>query len=84
MCKHGTLVEVIIDGEKRKIDSCIAPLIQALNDKGIKTLNSCCGHSTTAMDIIIDPDNVRIWWVEGVMRISLISWKQWRENQPPV
>lgn len=26
------------------IDACIAPLIQALNDGGIPTVASCCGH----------------------------------------
>ena len=26
------------------IDSCIAPLVQALNDGRIKTTASCCGH----------------------------------------
>jgi len=26
------------------IDRCIAPIIQALNDGGIPTVASCCGH----------------------------------------
>ena len=26
------------------IDKCIAPVIKALNDAGIETLESCCGH----------------------------------------
>lgn len=26
------------------IDECIAPLIQALNDAGVVTVASCCGH----------------------------------------
>jgi hypothetical protein len=26
------------------VDSCIAPIIQALNDAGIYTSQSCCGH----------------------------------------
>lgn len=26
------------------IDACIAPIIKALNDGGIKTTNCCCGH----------------------------------------
>ena len=28
----------------RGIDSCIAPLVQALNEAGIYTSQSCCGH----------------------------------------
>ena len=26
------------------IDRCIAPIIKALNDAGIETIASCCGH----------------------------------------
>lgn len=26
------------------VDPCIAPLVQALNDAGIETMASCCGH----------------------------------------
>lgn len=27
-----------------KIDSCIAPIVKALNDGGVETVASCCGH----------------------------------------
>lgn len=27
-----------------KVDACIAPLVQMLNDYGIETLGCCCGH----------------------------------------
>ena len=27
-----------------KVDACIAPIVQALNDAGIDTTSSCCGH----------------------------------------
>lgn len=26
------------------VDPCIAPIVQALNDAGIATIASCCGH----------------------------------------
>lgn len=56
MCKWGN--EVILNvpimaesshtGEvrwvDRGIDRCIAPIVQALNDAGILTGGSCCGH----------------------------------------
>lgn len=32
------------DGNKRGIDACIAPIVQALNDAGVGTAASCCGH----------------------------------------
>lgn len=56
MCKHGD--EVILrvpipailsyTGEFRwdckGVDACIAPIVAALNDAGIYTSSSCCGH----------------------------------------
>ena len=30
--------------EKKGVDSCIAPIVKALNDAGIYTGGSCCGH----------------------------------------
>ncbi len=46
MCDQGTYSEVKIVGGKvlTTIDSCIAPIIQALNTAGIETVASCCGH----------------------------------------
>ena len=58
MCKHGD--EVILrvpipanlsyTGEFRwdlkGVDACIAPIVAALNDAGIYTSSSCCGHGT--------------------------------------
>lgn len=56
MCKHGTHVEMELlcaakishTGQDRqkltKIDACIAPIVKALNDAGIVTEGSCCGH----------------------------------------
>lgn len=56
MCEwgHTKLLEVTIPANhsstgkpKRKtvdIDSCIFPIVKALNDAGIATLASCCGH----------------------------------------
>ena len=54
MCKWGTSKPVYVirranpfvkDGwHKVYVDSCIAEEIQMLNDNGVITLNSCCGH----------------------------------------
>jgi len=33
------------------VDACIAPIVQALNDAGIETLGSCCGHGIMSGDI---------------------------------
>lgn len=34
-------------------DPCIAPLVKALNDAGIKTIASCCGHGHRPPSIIL-------------------------------
>lgn len=56
MCSYGTHTEVLCwqpphltwDGIERltptKVDSCIAPIVAALNLAGIRTTQSCCGH----------------------------------------
>ena len=59
MCKWGTYTEVEVTipahlshtGEAHKkickIDSCIAPIVKALEDGGIMMTASCCGHGKT-------------------------------------
>jgi hypothetical protein len=56
MCKYGEYERVKVTvpsdlsftGKDRKavklIDKCIAPLVRALNQGGVKTRDSCCGH----------------------------------------
>ena len=51
MCKWGTdavvrlAVPMPVSGRTEiKVDACIAPLVQALNDAGIETVACCCGH----------------------------------------
>lgn len=56
MCKWGTSTPLTVTipthlshtGVERQdvkdIDSCIAPIVKALNDAGIATISSCCGH----------------------------------------
>lgn len=54
MCEHGTDVELekllAFNGKWHrrtwKIDACIAPIVKALNEGGIDTTASCCGHGT--------------------------------------
>lgn len=55
MCEHGTHIEVnnllAFNPEPHrrtwKVDSCIAPIVKALNEGGIDTTASCCGHGKT-------------------------------------
>src|SRR3990172_5444516 len=65
MCKWGT-VEVLdvtipanlsYTGSERKkkvdIDSCIAPIIRALNDGGVMTVACCCGHEKRPGSVVL-------------------------------
>lgn len=36
------------------VDACIAPLVQALNDGGIQTVASCCGHGRMPGRVILE------------------------------
>jgi len=56
MCERGNYVILLVPipgylsgtGEFRwaykEVDSCIAPIVRALNDAGIYTSGCCCGH----------------------------------------
>jgi len=44
MCEWGDTVLIHIEGVNRDVDRCIAPLVRVLNESGIKTEASCCGH----------------------------------------
>ena len=35
------------------VDSCIAPIVRALNDSGIPTIASCCGHGKKNGNIVL-------------------------------
>lgn len=48
MCERGQTRRVGIDWTSLQavvdVDICIAPLVQVLNDIGMRTAASCCGH----------------------------------------
>ena len=44
MCEHGRTNEMRLGGRVWGIDACIAPLVKALNQGGMATMASCCGH----------------------------------------
>lgn len=38
---------------QKGIDSCIAPIVEALNNAGIYTAGSCCGHGNAGGTILL-------------------------------
>jgi hypothetical protein len=65
MCKWGTSVTLEVNvpadlshkgkayWKKVGIDKCIAPFVQMLNDNGMSTIASCCGHGKQPGNIIL-------------------------------
>lgn len=65
MCRWGTYedIEVVIPaelshtGNKRrktvKVDACIASIVRALNEGGVRTISSCCGHGERSGSILL-------------------------------
>lgn len=70
MCKHGTTEKVSVKipadlsctGEEEwremRIDSCIAPLVKALQEGGIDMRGSCCGHGGNLGDIHLQDNRI--------------------------
>lgn len=76
MCEWGDVVRVSVQipaqlsytGKARQadkpIDACIAPIVRALNEAGIRTVASCCGHGkgpgnialADGRELVIAPD----------------------------
>jgi len=44
MCSTTTKVKLFNRQVEIDVDSCIADIVQALNNAGIETAGSCCGH----------------------------------------
>lgn len=65
MCEHGTytMLRVPIPAhlshtgqfrwDYKAVDSCIAPIVEALNTAGIYTAGCCCGHGENSGSIIL-------------------------------
>ena len=72
MCQWGTDTELCVPipaglawngqfhWDVKGIDSCIAPIVQALNAAGIYTANCCCGHGKGDGAIILHDGRVLI------------------------
>lgn len=76
MCKWGNDIIVKLQrpmGVSQRdycgVDACIAPLVQAMNDNGMETVSSCCGHGNRPGEIIL-ADN---------RSVILCTWEQSRK-----
>ena len=63
--KYPTTVKLCQPREHSKrteisVDKCIAPLVQMLNDYGVRTMGACCGHGTNEGGIFFEQDGENI------------------------
>lgn len=69
MCEHGNREAAMVTLMPGVwCDPCISPLVKALNDDGLPTVSSCCGH---------DHSPGRIALADG--RTLLILDREWHE-----
>jgi len=54
------------DGKIRRIDECMAFCIHVLNENGIETLGSCCGHGKYKPSVIIRHNGSIMELISGV------------------
>jgi len=79
MCRLGKQKEVVLCEPKEisnrqiiDVDACLAPLVQMLNEYGIKTLACCCGHGKIkTSSVIISSKNVKLYSVGDDLKIHL-------------
>ena len=65
MCSHGTEKLLLVPMHaaqshtgkfrwaQKGVDSCIAPIVEALNHAGVFTANCCCGHGERDGSILL-------------------------------
>lgn len=70
MCKWGNEVLLLVPiptelshtgkfrWDYKEIDSCIAPIVKALNDARIYTSNNCCGHGKIDGTILLQDGRI--------------------------
>lgn len=62
MCERGTTTLVALKhGAPVEVDQCIAQLVVALNDGGLPTVGSCCGHGI--YDGFVQLADGRVLWI---------------------
>ena len=57
------------------VDACLAPVVQALNDVGIATVASCCGHGKFPGSIVLADGRE---WVLAASMAEAESYRRFR------
>jgi hypothetical protein len=77
MCEWNNTKIIDIDGKSVSVDSCLVPIVKALNGGGIKTVACCCGHNKRPGSIILFDDS----WLIVTNRIIA---EKFFSNFPPI
>lgn len=71
MCKWGNTKTLFLNGKYRDIDSCIADLVEHLNNYYKPTIASCCGHNKQPVSIVFsDKSEIRIMTFEQARKVD--------------
>lgn len=92
MCKKGNYVEMEVPFEvngrvvilrEEAIDSCIAPLVEALNGAGIYTASCCCGHGRELGHIWLHDERVLLIMPSPATKdaVSAMTHYEWRSER---
>ncbi len=76
MCQKRNSTEIPYKnslGYNAKIDECLAEVIVTLNEGGIKTLASCCGHKRYMKTIVME--HTQIYRKNGVLTRKIIRFE---------
>ena len=80
MCRWGNSTNVRLKFRQEvtgkmecAVDRCIAPVVQWLNDCGVQTLGSCCGHGNEDATIIIVIDRRQL-----TLTIKKDEWERYK------
>lgn len=95
MCKFGTdrfvrlctpkpyndLVKISVNSVK--VDACLAPLVQMLNDYDIETIACCCGHGKAEFSHIrLHPKNIEFLITNDALTVHLkFPYKKGKEKE---
>lgn len=75
MCQHGTERNVKLNHPRESgrrivpVDACIADEVQMLNDMGVITVGSCCGHGKGQPHVLINEYSATLVQKLGYMSI---------------
>jgi hypothetical protein len=88
MCEWGTSVDLQPPAwwnwhrPTIAIDACIVDALQALWDRGVVTLGSCCGHGRQRPNLVLNEDpvmpekaRVALTEVDLIRRWELLQWR---------